>query len=48
LRKAQVEIGATGIQANGHGGFLIDSERPLLNGAAAKGRQPLRSRKPDP
>ena len=48
LLEAWVEIGAAGIQANGHGGFLRDSERPLLNGAAAKGRQPLRARKPSP
>ena len=41
------KIGAAGIQANGHGGFLRDSERPLLNGAAAKGRQPLPARKQD-
>ena len=37
---ARVEIGAAGIQANGHGGFP-ETRRPLLNGAAANGRQPL-------
>jgi hypothetical protein len=40
LLEAWTKIGAAGIQANGHGGFLRDSERPLLNGAAAKSRQP--------
>ena len=41
LLESLAEIGAACIQANGHGGFLGDSRRPLLNGAAAKGRQPL-------
>ena len=52
VQRAQLKwlaLGAAAVEANGHGGFpggALLFEGPLLNGAAAKGRQPSTSSPP--